>query len=320
MNYERFVRIRSAAWNAFASNLASSQRGRQRPGYTQLESLARDYRHVLHDHALAASRFPGTGASRKLHALAVEGARQLQVDEKDQLPTLRAFFATTFPSAIRAQATTLCVTGALFAAAFLLVASLVIGQPGLGTAILGPVAVEGLKRGHLWTESLVTTVPPSLSSSAIATNNMSVALAGWAGGSVFGLGSIYVALINGGLLGAVLAITCQFGLAGELLRFVAAHGPLEITLILVTAAAGLSLGGSLIVADDRPRALVVREASRQALIVLLGCLPWFVILGLVEGFVSPSTAVPVFVKVGLGLGLELAFLLTALGPRPRGKA
>jgi uncharacterized membrane protein SpoIIM required for sporulation len=104
-------------------------------------------------------------------------------------------------------------------------------------------------------------------------------------------------------------------MAGALLEFVSAHGPLEITLILVTAAAGLELGRSLVAAEDRPRAAAVADAARTALVTLLGCLPWFVLLAVVESLVSPSPHVAASLKLAIGVGLELAFLLMALGPR-----
>ena len=103
-------------------------------------------------------------------------------------------------------------------------------------------------------------------------------------------------------------------LAGALLEFVSAHGPLEITLILVTAAGGLSLGQALIAAEDRPRREVLHRASRDALVLLIGCLPWFVVLGIVEAIVSPSPTVPALFKAGLGLGLEASFLVLAWNP------
>jgi uncharacterized membrane protein SpoIIM required for sporulation len=143
---------------------------------------------------------------------------------------------------------------------------------------------------------------------------MSVALMGWAGGALLGLGSLYVILLNGFLLGATLATTVHYGMAGPLATFIAAHGPLEITLILATAGAGLSMGQALLAAEDRPRAEVLKSASRRALVLLLGCLPWFLVLGLVEALVSPAPDVPTLAKVILGLGLEALFLILALNP------
>jgi uncharacterized membrane protein SpoIIM required for sporulation len=314
VQYARFLRARSAIWDEFDERLRTAQKDPARTRYEDLEKVALLYRQVLHDHALAASRFPETGAMRRLRVLALQGTHWLNWDRGDRLPGLRQFFTQTFPSAFRAHLPHLAAATALFATALAFGACLAIVQPGTGTAILGPRAVEGLRQGHLWTESLVSTVPPAVSSSGIATNNMSVALAGWAGGAALGLGALYVILLNGFILGAIVATTLHYGLAGELLEFVSAHGPLEITLILATAAGGLSLGQALVAADDRPRRVALRRASRDALILLVGCLPWFVILGVVEATVSPAPNVPTSFKAALGLGLEAAFLGIALSP------
>jgi uncharacterized membrane protein SpoIIM required for sporulation len=314
MDYARFVRLRSPRWDEFEGRLAAAERRPRDLLHGDLEALALSYRQLLHDHALAGSRFPQSGAARRLRVLVLRGTHWLQGDEGDRVPRLRTFFVSTFPRAFRALLPQLATAAALFATALTFGASLAIVQPGAGLALLGPEAVEGLERGHLWTESLVTAVPPGLSSSFIATNNMSVALLGWSGGALLGLGSLYVILLNGFLLGATLATTVHYGLSGALLEFVAAHGPLEISLILATAAAGLSLGQALVAAEDVSRAEVLRTASRRALVLLLGCLPWFVVLGLVEAIVSPAPGVPVLYKAGLGLGLETLFLVLAWNP------
>jgi uncharacterized membrane protein SpoIIM required for sporulation len=314
MNYERFVRQRKPLWDEFEARLKLLLEDERRLAHGELETLAFRYRQVLHDHAHARARFPGTGAARRLKDLALAGTRALQWERPTQRPSLRGFFSRTFPLAFRRHLPYVGVTSALFFTAFLVGATFSWLQLGVGTALLGERAVEGLRQGRLWTESLTTTVPPGVSSSAIATNNMSVALTGWAGGALFGLGSLYVVLFNGFMLGAVLAATSHYGLTGELLEFVAAHGPLEITLILVTAGGGLALGRALVAADDRPRRESAAEAARHALVLLVGCLPWFVVLGLVEGFLSPAPALPPILKAALGVALLGLFLVLAWNP------
>ena len=160
-------------------------------------------------------------------------------------------------------------------------------------------------------------MPPAYASSGIATNNLSVALTAWSGGLLAGIGSLYAILLNGLMLGATFGVTLHYSMAGALLGFVAAHGPLEITLILVAAAAGLGLGRALVTAGDKPRSVALREAGRDSLAVLLGCLPWFVLLAVVEAFLSPSPQLPVALKLTLGLTLEGLFLFLALRPVPR---
>jgi uncharacterized membrane protein SpoIIM required for sporulation len=233
--------------------------------------------------------------------------------EPDALGPIR-FLTRSFPRAFREQLPEIGIATAVFSMAAIFGLFTATVQPAVGMALLGPDAIAGLEQGTLWTEALSTTVPPALSSSAIATNNMSVAITGWAGGAVAGLGGIYILLLNGLLLGAVFGITGYYSLSGQLFDFVVAHGLLEITLILVVTGAGLSVGRALVEAGETPRSEALPKAARTALVVLLGSLPWFLLLGVVEGFVSPSPEIPLSSKVLLGLALEGSFLVAAWNP------
>jgi uncharacterized membrane protein SpoIIM required for sporulation len=101
----------------------------------------------------------------------------------------------------------------------------------------------------------------------------------------------------------------------QLLEFIAAHGPLELTLVIVSAAGGLALARGLVAADDRPRAEVLRQAWRDALTLLAGCLPWFVVLAAVEALLSPSPELSPALKAGVGAALLATFLMVATGAR-----
>jgi len=317
MDYAHFVRLRRPIWEGFERQLAATGESWRGLRHADLEEMALRYRQVLHDHALAAARYPGTAAARRLQNLAVEGTRRLQGSRGDGVRGLGYFFTRAFPRAFRRQLDLLGVALALFLLANLIGLSMAVLRPALSLSLLGPEAVAGLEQGHLWTESLVTTVPPAFSSSRIATNNIAVALVAWSGGILAGLVPLYVVLLNGLLLGAMTGVTWHYGLVADFFGFIAAHGPLELTLILVSAAAGLGIGRAVVAAGDRPRSLALREAGRAALVVLLGCLPWFVLLALVEVFVSPSPDLPVPLKLAVGVGLEALFLALAAFPRGR---
>lgn len=314
MDYARFIRLRRPLWERFETQLAAARRSLRRLSHADLEEMALCYRQVLHDHALAAARYPGTAAAGRLRALAIEGTRRLVVGRSDGAGGLQTFFGRTFPRAFRRQLDLLGAAVALFLLAAVWGLAITAMRPALGIQLLGPGAVEGLEDGRLWTESLVSAVPPSLSSSGIARNNISVALSAWSGGILAGIVPLYIVLLNGLLLGSVVGVTLHYSMAGELLEFISAHGPLEITLILVTAAAGLGVGRALVAAGDRPRSAALREATRDALTVLLGCLPWFVVLALVEVLVSPRPELPAALKLAVGISLEALFLALAALP------
>jgi len=314
MDYAQFLRLRESEWADFAHRLGEARQHPNRLDYDTLESLALQYRQILQDHALASSRFPGTGASRRLARLAVEGTRWLHGAREDHSMGFGHFWTRSFPLAFRATVRSLAVTTSLFLVASLFGFFLATVQTRLAVSLLGPGTIEELRQGHLWTDSLVRSVPHAVSSSAIATNNIGVAFIGWAGGALAGLGSLYVVLFNGFHLGALLGVTHHYSLAGRLLEFVAAHGQLEITLILVTAAAGLEVGRALIAAGDVPRDEALREAAKRSLRVVLGCAPWFVVLAIIESNLSPAPDLPAWIKVSIGTALETLFLLAAWNP------
>jgi uncharacterized membrane protein SpoIIM required for sporulation len=326
MDYARFLRLRRPLWEDFGRRLADLRetrelgaRRRRRPGaaapsYGEVEELAFAYRQVLHDHALAANRFPGTGAARQLAALALAGTHRLTRQSAPGRGGLRHFVFRAFPAAFQRQLGLLGLAATVFGGSCLLGLVLAAVQPSLGNLLLGPKAIAGLAEGRLWTESLTTTVPPAVASSGIAANNLSVALAAWGGGVLAGVVPLYMLVMNGLLLGGVIGVALRYSMAGELLSFVAAHGPLELTLLMVAAAAGLALGRALVAAGDLPRAEAMRRAGHDSLQVLLGCLPWFVVLAVVEARVSPDPSVPVAFKAALGSGLVLLFFGMALAP------
>lgn len=311
MDYARFVRLRRPLWEKFEARLAAARKGMT---HAELEEMALQYRQVLHDHSLSAARYPGTAAAQRLRGLAVEGTRALAAGGSEASGGLGVFFTRTFPRAFRRQIPLTGVALALFLLAALWGLAITALRPGLGITFLGPEAIAGLSEGRMWTESLVSTVPPAISTSMIATNNISVALSAWSGGILAGVVPVYVVLLNGLLLGAILGVTMHYSMAGELLEFISAHGPLEISLILVAAGAGLGIGRAVVVSSDRPRSLAVREAARDALTVLLGCVPWFVVLALVEVLISPAPQLPASFKLAVGLSLETLFLALAALP------
>jgi uncharacterized membrane protein SpoIIM required for sporulation len=314
VDYSRFVAARRKIWDELEARLGAAHRHSRSLAHDDLEQIAFQYRQVLHDHALINARFPDTGAAAHLGRLALAGARFLHRHHGEPQLNLMRFFGETFPLVFQRHLRQLGLAVALFIVATIFGLGLASVQSGIGESILGPERISGLRDGHLWTESLTTTIPPSYSTSMIATNNMSVGLTAWALGAAAGLGSIYVLLLNGLMLGSIIGITMHYSMAPALLEFIAAHGPLELTLIMVCSAAGLGLAGALVIAEDRPRWQVIRERAQQSLLLLLGCLPWFLLLGAVEVLISPSPDFSPLFKLTLGLSLEVLFLAVALKP------
>lgn len=146
----------------------------------------------------------------------------------------------------------------------------------------------------------------------IMTNNLSVAFNAFALGITAGVGTCYVVIFNSMMLGGFAAHFANHGLVYDFWSFIAPHGVLEIFAILVSAAAGLKLGLSLAIPGQLTRSASLRAGARDALWLVLGTIPMFIIAGIVEGFITPSY-LPGAAKIILGIALgtlTIVYLVT----------
>ena len=87
------------------------------------------------------------------------------------------------------------------------------------------------------------------------------------------------------------------------MELVVPHGVLELSCIAVAAAAGLRIGWALVEPGTLTRGQSLRREARPAMEMVLGTMPWLVLAGLVEGFVTGSTGgLGGAIVVGGGLG------------------
>jgi len=71
-------------------------------------------------------------------------------------------------------------------------------------------------------------------------------------------------------------------------EFVTAHGPFELTAIVLAAAAGLRLGGGLFFTNGMTRITSLQVQAGHALPVIIAASVLFVLAAFTEGFISPS--------------------------------
>ena len=228
------------------------------------------------------------------------------------------FFRDGFPQTFRRTLPYSVAALALFlagSAAGVLLAAL---DPGFHRFILNGQMMDTISRREMWTHGIVAVKP--YASTAIMTNNIGVSLAACATGMLAGLGPIYMMLFNGLLIGVVGSACYGAGMSLGLWSFVAPHGVLELPAIFIAGGAGLVLGKGVVFPGTLPRRDSIAEAGAEAIKLLLGALPLLVIAGIVEAFVSPTSA-PVAAKFAIAVSLfVLLVLYLARGWRPASRA
>lgn len=132
-------------------------------------------------------------------------------------------------------------------------------------------------------------------------NNATIGLRCFVFGLFWGVGGLYETLYNALLLGAIFGHMASSPAAKNFFEFVAAHGPFELTAIVLCAAAGMRLGFSLVFTDGYTRTDALRRAGRQAMPTVGLAVLLFFGAALIEAFVSPSE-LPLVVKIAVAVG------------------
>jgi uncharacterized membrane protein SpoIIM required for sporulation len=188
---------------------------------------------------------------------------------------------------------------------------LTIARPQFMRHMLGPGMVETIERHEMWTHSIVGVAP--MMSSLIMTNNLTVSFVAFAGGILFGLGSVFSMFYNGLLLGVIGTACQQHGMSRDLWSFVAPHGSLELPSIVFAGAAGLRLGQGVLFPGLYRRRDSIARAGVEASRLVVGIIPLLVIAGSLEGFFSPSNAA-VWFKFTVGGALFTLLVLWLFRP------
>jgi len=137
-----------------------------------------------------------------------------------------------------------------------------------------------------------------------------------------GLLTLWVLFMNGLIIGTLTGLTAFHGIGFELWTFVIGHGVIELTIIFIAGGSGLMLGWAILKPGLLRRRDALAQAAQKSVYLLLGAVPWLVVAGTIEGFISTSEtiAIPIKWTVGLVSGILLyGYLLLAGRERKKGR-
>lgn len=142
----------------------------------------------------------------------------------------------------------------------------------------------------------------------ITINNIRVALMAFAFGILLGVGTLYVMLRNGIMLGSFQYFFYDKGLLWESARTIWIHGTIEISVIIIAGCAGLVLANGMLFPGTYTRLESFKRGVKDGLKIMLSTVPFFIIAGFLEGFVTRHTEMPDALAILIILG-SLALIL-----------
>jgi uncharacterized membrane protein SpoIIM required for sporulation len=283
----------------------SKRRGLRSLQRNELQELGLLYRQIAADLSTLREDRGSVHFARYLNQLLARAHHVIYSAEKANPVAVVRFFVRTYPAIFRRNLRFVQIAFLIFAVSAMVGAVLTYQDADFKLSILGPHMVQTIEKREMWTDSIVGIKPTA--SSAIMTNNMSVGFMTFALGITAGLGTIYMLLFNGLLIG-VIGMACHLsGMSLQLWGFVAPHGVLELPAIFIAGAAGLKIAAGLLFPGYLPRRESLVRAGTEAVKLLLGTIPLLIVAGTIEGFVSP-TALATKLKFAMAAALFVLLL------------
>ena len=314
----------SPRWTTFATALASAQaRGLASLGEAGVREFVTEYRALSADLARLRTASAGRALDEMFYlGRLVAGAHNLLY--RDRGMTLRdavRYLFTDVPREIRRSAAPIALAALLLFGPAIIAAVGVIRSPDLAPRLLPSSmlqrAEDGVRRarsgeGYIDDPQLLRPVMAS----RIATNNVQVTFAVFAGGITAGLLTVLMLVLNGISMGAVVGLYASKGIGMLLLAFIAPHGVLELFSICVAAGGGFLIASGLLLPGNRTRGRALVENGRRAVRLIAASTFLLVIAGTLEGFVSPVEWWPIEGKLAVsGASAVFLYLYLAGGRR-----
>jgi uncharacterized membrane protein SpoIIM required for sporulation len=292
----RWLEKRKPHWKQLEQLLdRSSRKGLRSLTRAELQELSLLYRQIAADLAVIREDPSSAHFASFLNQLLARAHHIIYSGRGANPSQAVGFFRHSFPAMFQKYLGYCLIAFLLFAVSAVTGAAITYFDPDFEVNVLGPEMVDTIQHHKMWTHSIVAMKP--VASSGIMTNNMSVAFTTFALGITGGLGTLYM-LISNGLLMGVIAMACRLaGMSLQLWSFVAPHGVLELPAIFIAGGAGLVLARGMLFPGVLPRRESIARAGVEGVKLLLGCIPILMVAGLIEAFVSPT---------GLAVGLKFA--------------
>jgi uncharacterized membrane protein SpoIIM required for sporulation len=131
----------------------------------------------------------------------------------------------------------------------------------------------------------------------IALNNINVSLMTFALGILGGVGSLYMLFTNGIMLGSFQYMFFAKGLGWQSVLVIWIHGTIEISAIVIAGTAGLIMGSSFLFPGTYTRIQSLKYGSKDAVKVIIGLIPFFLLAAFFEAYVTRHTGMPIWLSI-----------------------
>nr|WP_299340512.1 stage II sporulation protein M [Allomuricauda sp.] len=303
MREAAFVKQNKEKWIAFEKAINNGTS-------TTPDELAEGYIHLTNDLAYAQTYYAESKTLMYLNSLASQAHQRIYKNKKESRNRIVEFWGHQFPLFFRQYHKTLLIAFLIFATATAIGSISALNDSSFVRLILGDSYVNETLN------NIAKGEPTAIykSGSEIGTflgitiNNIRVAFIAFAFGVITSIGTVYVLFSNGIMLGAFVTFFYTKGVFLEANRQIWLHGTIEISVIIIAGCAGLIMGNSILFPKTFSRRVSFMRGAKDGLKVVVSTIPFFIIAGFIEGFITRYSDMPDWLAIII-IGGSLALIV-----------
>jgi uncharacterized membrane protein SpoIIM required for sporulation len=265
------------------------------------DEIAEIYTKILNDLAYAQSFYPKSNTVPYLNKISQLLHQKIYIIKKNKFSSVIEFWKTDVPKSIYYSFTELKWALVIF------IVSICIGIISAANDETFVRLILGDSYVNMTIENIKKNDPMAVYKSmhqvdmffAITFNNILVSFNALVYGAIYILGTVYFMLMNGIMLGAFQYFFHTKGLLFDSMLVIWIHGTLEISAIVIAGGAGIRLGKSIFYPNRYLRKDSIAKGAKDAIRIIIGLCPVFIVAGFLESFVTRLTEMPDFIKMSI---------------------
>lgn len=287
MKEDKFISQNSKVWKELESTLTKLK---SKSIYSfdkdELDNFFNTYNLTCGHLSYARTNYGNTNTTIYLNKLVASAHSYIYTTKNFSVKKMLMFLVSGFPQLIKKNLKPILLSTSIFLLGMLVsFIFTLISTDNAGAFISQEMADGVLSRG---TNEYDSARNGAVLSSFIYTNNIKVGILAFGFGITLAIGTIITLYLNGYMLGALAALYVHKGGSVFFWSLILPHGILELFAIFVCGGAGIIIGYSIINPGiySRKDSFIIK--GKEAIKLVLGTIPIFVIAGLIEGYFTPS--------------------------------
>ncbi len=306
MSIDQFIAKNEPSWQRLEVLAKSARRRRPRLSPEELDEFVGLYQRTSTHLSHVRTHYRDPGLTMHLTAIVADANGAIYGRAGHAGRAVGAFFASTFPAAVWSGRRFLAASALLLFGPAIVMAIWLAHSDAAVSTLGDDAALQAYTSTDF--EAYYSSAPAAQFSTEVLVNNIQVSFLAFAAGIALCVGTAYFLVSNGINVGLAAGLFYNVDEAQKFWGLILPHGLLELTAIVIAGSAGLRMGWAIIAPGDRRRVDALADEGRRSVVVVIGLILAFIVAGLIEGFVTPSS-LSTSARVGIGIVVESAFVL-----------